>query len=186
MKKTFFLLTSSLKWRKTQENNPTVRLSQDNQVRNCTLHECFKVFTDVPSRLFASFCKNGGISNTCCLILAEQFAILNLLPFSPYLKRFELKQSYYLFSLTLTVTFVFSFITARVLLVDYSPPFDADTCEFLHEALVNFFSLVTHLSGPCRTPFFGLFALKSFPEVSQLFVHRSVREIILASLKYCN
>ncbi|XP_015762012.1 PREDICTED: meiosis 1 arrest protein-like [Acropora digitifera] len=62
---------------------------------------------------------------------------------------------------------------ARVLLVDYSPPFDADTCEFLHEALVNFFSLVTHLSGPCRTPFFGLFALKSFPE--SLFPLQHVR-----------
>ena len=60
----FFLLASSLKWRKTQENNPVVRLSQDNQVRNCTLHECFKVFTDVPSRLFAYFSKDGGISNT--------------------------------------------------------------------------------------------------------------------------
>ncbi|XP_078359773.1 meiosis 1 arrest protein-like isoform X2 [Oculina patagonica] len=53
---------------------------------------------------------------------------------------------------------------ARVLLVDYSPPFDADTCEYLHDTLVNFFSLVTHLSGPCRTPFFGLFALTSHPE----------------------
>ncbi|XP_074612698.1 meiosis 1 arrest protein-like [Acropora palmata] len=62
---------------------------------------------------------------------------------------------------------------ARVLLVDYSPPFDADTCEFLHEALVNFFSLVTHLSGPCRTPFFGLVALKSFPE--NLFPLQHVR-----------
>ncbi|XP_027045665.1 meiosis 1 arrest protein-like [Pocillopora damicornis] len=49
----------------------------------------------------------------------------------------------------------------RVLLVDYSPPFDADTCEYLHDTLVNFFSLVTHLSGPCRTPFFGLIALTS-------------------------
>ena len=60
---------------------------------------------------------------------------------------------------------------ARVLLVDYSPPFDADTCEYLHDALVNFFSLVTHLSGPCRTPFFGLFALTKFVEVSRtLFI----------------
>ena len=56
-------------------------------------------------------------------------------------------------------------LLARVLLVDYSPPFDADTCEYLHDALVNFFSLVTHLSGPCRTPFFGLFALIDHPEV---------------------
>lgn len=54
---------------------------------------------------------------------------------------------------------------ARVLLVDYSPPFDADTCEYLHDTLVNFFSLVTHLSGPCRTPFFGLIALTSPLEV---------------------
>ena len=54
---------------------------------------------------------------------------------------------------------------ARVLLVDYSPPFDADTCEHLHDTLVNFFSLVTHLSGPCRTPFFGLIALTSPIEV---------------------
>ena len=54
---------------------------------------------------------------------------------------------------------------ARVLLVDYSPPFDADTCEYLHDTLVNFFSLVTHLSGPCRTPFFGLIALTSPIEV---------------------
>lgn len=67
----FFLLASSLKWRKTQENNPTVRLSQDNQVRNCTLHECIKVFTDIPSRFFVSFSKDGGISNTYCLKLAE-------------------------------------------------------------------------------------------------------------------
>lgn len=81
---------------------------------------------------------------------------------------YELKRSfyYYFFGAAFTVAFFFLFIIARVLLVDYSPPFDADTCEFLHEALVNFFSLVTHLSGPCRTPFFGLFALKSFPEVS--------------------
>ncbi|KAJ7379183.1 Meiosis 1 [Desmophyllum pertusum] len=62
---------------------------------------------------------------------------------------------------------------ARVLLVDYSPPFDADTCEYLHDALVNFFSLVTHLSGPCRTPFFGLFALTSHPE--NLFSLQHVR-----------
>ena len=53
--------------------------------------------------------------------------------------------------------------------MDYSPPFDADTCEYLHDALVNFFSLVTHLSGPCRTPFFGLFALTKFVEVSSAF-----------------
>ena len=59
-------------------------------------------------------------------------------------------------------------LIARVLLVDYSPPFDPDTCEYLHDALVNFFSLVTHLSGPCRTPFFGLFALTSYFEVSRL------------------
>lgn len=58
------------------------------------------------------------------------------------------------------------FIIARVLLVDYSPPFDADTCEYLYDTLMNFFSLVTHLSGPCRTPFFGLFVLKENPEVS--------------------
>ncbi|CAH3043281.1 unnamed protein product, partial [Porites lobata] len=62
---------------------------------------------------------------------------------------------------------------ARVLLVDYSPPFDADTCEYLHDALVNFFSLVTHLSGPCRTPFFGLFALTKF--VENLFSLQHVR-----------
>ncbi|CAH3019570.1 unnamed protein product, partial [Porites evermanni] len=66
----------------------------------------------------------------------------------------------------------FSYI-ARVLLVDYSPPFDADTCEYLHDALVNFFSLVTHLSGPCRTPFFGLFALTKF--VENLFSLQHVR-----------
>ena len=62
------------------------------------------------------------------------------------------------------------FFLARVLLVDYSPPFDADTCEYLHDALVNFFSLVNHLSGPCRTPFFGLFALIDHPEVSLWYV----------------
>ena len=62
----------------------------------------------------------------------------------------------------------FYVLLARVLLVDLSPPFDADTCECLHDALVNFFSLVTHLSGPCRTPFFGLFALTDHPEVSLL------------------
>ena len=31
-------LVSSLKWRQLQENNRTVQLSQDSQVRNCTLH----------------------------------------------------------------------------------------------------------------------------------------------------
>ncbi|PFX18019.1 Meiosis 1 arrest protein [Stylophora pistillata] len=61
----------------------------------------------------------------------------------------------------------------RVLLVDYSTPFDADTCEYLQETLVNFFSLVTHLSGPCRTPFFGLIALTSPPE--NLFYLQHVR-----------
>ena len=54
--------------------------------------------------------------------------------------------------------------------MDCSPPFDADSCEYLHDALVNFFSLVTHLSGPCRTPFFGLFALTKFVEVSPLYL----------------
>ncbi|XP_022802610.1 meiosis 1 arrest protein-like [Stylophora pistillata] len=63
--------------------------------------------------------------------------------------------------------------SARVLLVDYSTPFDADTCEYLQETLVNFFSLVTHLSGPCRTPFFGLIALTSPPE--NLFYLQHVR-----------
>lgn len=58
------------------------------------------------------------------------------------------------------------FFLARVLLVDYSSPLDADTCEYLYDALVNFFSLVAHLSGPCRTPFFGLIALTDHLEVS--------------------
>ncbi|CAH3104454.1 unnamed protein product [Pocillopora meandrina] len=62
---------------------------------------------------------------------------------------------------------------ARVLLVDYSTPFDADTCEYLHDTLVNFFSLVTHLSGPCRTPFFGLIALTS--PIENLFNLQHVR-----------
>ena len=67
------------------------------------------------------------------------------------------------------ITFDMIVLLARVLLVDFSPPFDADTCEYLHDALVNFFSLVTHLSGPCRTPFFGLFVLKTgYPEVKRL------------------
>lgn len=65
------------------------------------------------------------------------------------------------------ITFDMIVLLARVLLVDFSPPFDADTCEYLHDALANFFSLVTHLSGPCRTPFFGLFILKTgYPEVN--------------------
>lgn len=68
---------------------------------------------------------------------------------------------------------------ARVLLVDYSSPLDADTCEYLHDALVNFFSLVTHLSGPCRTPFFGLFALTDHPEVSMFCSARALLSLLL-------
>ncbi|XP_032234990.2 meiosis 1 arrest protein isoform X1 [Nematostella vectensis] len=53
---------------------------------------------------------------------------------------------------------------ARILLVDYQPPFDADSCEYLQQSLTDFFSLVTHLNGPSRAPLFGLFALGRYPE----------------------
>ncbi|KAK3755532.1 hypothetical protein QZH41_019906 [Actinostola sp. cb2023] len=64
----------------------------------------------------------------------------------------------------LSIVVVAAAVGAHILLVDYQPPFDADISEYVYQSLEDLFALVCNLSGPCRTPLFGLFALGSYPE----------------------
>ncbi|XP_013421029.1 meiosis 1 arrest protein [Lingula anatina] len=79
---------------------------------------------------------------------------------------------------------------ARMLLVDFSSNFDADTGHSLTQALENFFALVCNLGGPNRTPFFGLISLSDYPET--LFPLQTVRasfprlQAALNELKNCH
>ncbi|XP_071831211.1 meiosis 1 arrest protein-like [Apostichopus japonicus] len=59
---------------------------------------------------------------------------------------------------------VFARQPARVLLVDFTPPFSSATCQSVCNGLDNLFTLVCNMTGPCRVPYFGLFALGSFSE----------------------
>ncbi|XP_071809146.1 meiosis 1 arrest protein-like isoform X2 [Asterias amurensis] len=59
---------------------------------------------------------------------------------------------------------VFARQPARILLVDFSPPFSSDTRHILHKTLEELFALVCSMSGPSRVPFFGLYALSSHAE----------------------
>ncbi|XP_064635090.1 meiosis 1 arrest protein-like [Lineus longissimus] len=59
---------------------------------------------------------------------------------------------------------IFSRQPARIMLVDFSAPFDMDTCHTLQQSVGRFFCLACNLSGPPRAPFFGLFALGNYPE----------------------
>ncbi len=61
-----------------------------------------------------------------------------------------------------------------MVLVDLSPPFDTDVCHNLHQALQHFMALSCSLAGPCRMPFFGLFALGNYPEVSMSELDKTV------------
>lgn len=53
---------------------------------------------------------------------------------------------------------------AHVLIVDISKPFNHDMLTNLYESVTSFFSLVTHINGPCRVPLFGLTAVGQYPE----------------------
>ncbi|XP_072172086.1 meiosis 1 arrest protein-like [Diadema setosum] len=68
---------------------------------------------------------------------------------------------------------VFTRQPARIVLVDYSPPFSAEICQTLYQVLEHTLSLVCSMTGPCRVPFFGLFALGAHSE--NLFPLQHVR-----------
>ncbi|XP_071499340.1 meiosis 1 arrest protein-like [Diadema antillarum] len=68
---------------------------------------------------------------------------------------------------------VFTRQPARIVLVDFSPPFSAEICQTLYQVLEHTLSLVCSMTGPCRVPFFGLFALGAHSE--NLFPLQHVR-----------
>lgn len=53
---------------------------------------------------------------------------------------------------------------AHVLIVDLSKPFNHDILANLYESVTGFFSLVTHINGPCRVPLFGLTTVGQYSE----------------------
>ena len=55
--------------------------------------------------------------------------------------------------------------SAHVLIVDLSKPFNHDILANLYESVTGFFSLVTHINGPCRVPLFGLTTVGQYSEV---------------------
>ena len=57
------------------------------------------------------------------------------------------------------------FVPARAVLVDFHPPMDTSTCLNIQEALSSTLTLLHHVAGPCRLPFFSLIVLGNYPEV---------------------
>ena len=57
------------------------------------------------------------------------------------------------------------FVPARAVLVDFHPPMDTSTCLNVQEALSSTLTLLHHVAGPCRLPFFSLIVLGNYPEV---------------------
>ncbi|CAH1258979.1 M1AP [Branchiostoma lanceolatum] len=53
---------------------------------------------------------------------------------------------------------------AHVVLVDFSPPFGSDTCCQVQQALQDILALSANITGPPRVPFFGLFAIGTYPQ----------------------
>lgn len=60
---------------------------------------------------------------------------------------------------------IFSML-AHVLIIDISEPFNHDALANVHQSLTDFFSLVTHISGPSKVPLFGLTTVGQYAEVS--------------------
>ncbi|XP_067414946.1 meiosis 1 arrest protein [Emydura macquarii macquarii] len=58
----------------------------------------------------------------------------------------------------------------QILIVDVKPPFWANTCSKLCEALENFFSLVCSLAGPSRMPLLSLYVVQNQHECLLPFV----------------
>ncbi|XP_035672197.1 meiosis 1 arrest protein-like [Branchiostoma floridae] len=53
---------------------------------------------------------------------------------------------------------------AHVVLVDFSPPFGSESCCQVQQALQDILALAANITGPPRVPFFGLFAIGTYPE----------------------
>ncbi|KAI8489545.1 Meiosis 1 [Branchiostoma belcheri] len=53
---------------------------------------------------------------------------------------------------------------AHIVLVDFSPPFGSDSCCQVQQALQDILALTANITGPPRVPFFGLFAIGTYPE----------------------
>ena len=62
------------------------------------------------------------------------------------------------------------FVPARAVLVDFHPPMDTSTCLNIQEALSSTLTLLHHVAGPCRLPFFSLIVLGNYPEVMNMLV----------------
>ncbi|CAM5110643.1 unnamed protein product [Eretmochelys imbricata] len=58
----------------------------------------------------------------------------------------------------------------EILIVDVKPPFWANTCSKLCEALENFFCLACSLAGPCRIPLLSLYVVQNQHECLLPFV----------------
>uniref|UniRef100_A0A8C0J4N8 Meiosis 1 associated protein n=1 Tax=Chelonoidis abingdonii TaxID=106734 RepID=A0A8C0J4N8_CHEAB len=58
----------------------------------------------------------------------------------------------------------------QILIVDVKPPFWANTCSKLCEALENFFCLACSLAGPCRIPLLSLYVVQNQHECLLPFV----------------
>uniref|UniRef100_A0A674KAX4 Meiosis 1 associated protein n=1 Tax=Terrapene triunguis TaxID=2587831 RepID=A0A674KAX4_9SAUR len=58
----------------------------------------------------------------------------------------------------------------QILIVDVKPPFWANTCSKLCEALENFFCLASSLAGPCRIPLLSLYVVQNQHECLLPFV----------------
>ncbi|XP_022106402.1 meiosis 1 arrest protein-like [Acanthaster planci] len=59
---------------------------------------------------------------------------------------------------------VFARQPARILLVDFSLPFNAGICHLVHKSLEELFAVVCSMPGIPRIPYFGLFALGTHAE----------------------
>uniref|UniRef100_A0A8C5F2R3 Uncharacterized protein n=1 Tax=Gopherus evgoodei TaxID=1825980 RepID=A0A8C5F2R3_9SAUR len=58
----------------------------------------------------------------------------------------------------------------QIVIVDVKPPFWANTCSKLCEALENFFCLACSLAGPCRIPLLSLYVVQNQHECLLPFV----------------
>ncbi|XP_019624783.1 PREDICTED: meiosis 1 arrest protein-like [Branchiostoma belcheri] len=59
---------------------------------------------------------------------------------------------------------------AHIVLVDFSPPFGSDSCCQVQQALQDILALTANITGPPRVPFFGLFAIGTYPELELMVV----------------
>lgn len=63
---------------------------------------------------------------------------------------------------------VLTFLIARAILVDLSPPLDSASCNSIQESLSNTLTLVHHLLGPQRIPLITITILGNYPEVVKI------------------